>query len=140
MIGVPLGKNLATGAAVCCDPISWFQRAQLISNPSMFVLGKPGLGKSSLTRRMATGLAGYGTIPLVLGDLKPDYVDLIEALDGRSSRSAAAAATSTSSTPARRPTPRTGSGHARPSCRNGRRSSERRRRLRAGAPAKARRS
>ncbi len=57
MIGVPLGKNLATGAAVCCDPISWFQRAQLISNPSMFVLGKPGLGKSSLTRRMATGLA-----------------------------------------------------------------------------------
>lgn len=83
MIGVPLGKNLATGAAVCCDPISWFQRAQLISNPSMFVLGKPGLGKSSLTRRMATGLAGYGTIPLVLGDLKPDYVDLIEALDGQ---------------------------------------------------------
>lgn len=83
MIGVPLGKNLATGAAVCCDPISWFQRAQLISNPSMFVLGKPGLGKSSLTRRMAAGLSGYGTIPLVLGDLKPDYVDLIQALDGQ---------------------------------------------------------
>ena len=83
MIGVPLGKNLATGASVCCDPISWFQRAQLISNPSVFVLGKPGLGKSSLTRRMATGLAGYGALPLVLGDLKPDYVDLIEALDGQ---------------------------------------------------------
>ncbi len=83
MIGVPLGKNLSTGASVCCDPISWFQRANLISNPSMFVLGKPGLGKSSLTRRMAAGLAGYGTIPLVLGDLKPDYVDLIEALDGQ---------------------------------------------------------
>ena len=83
MIGVPLGKNLTTGASVCCDPISWFQRAQLIANPSVFVLGKPGLGKSSLTRRMATGLAGYGTLPLVLGDLKPDYVDLIEALDGQ---------------------------------------------------------
>ncbi|NQX10409.1 ATP/GTP-binding protein [Microbacteriaceae bacterium VKM Ac-2855] len=83
MIGVPLGKNLSTGASVCCDPISWFQRANLISNPSMFVLGKPGLGKSSLTRRMAAGLAGYGTIPLVLGDLKPDYVDLIQALDGQ---------------------------------------------------------
>ncbi|RFA06788.1 ATP/GTP-binding protein [Subtercola boreus] len=83
MIGVPLGKNLATGASVCCDPISWFQRANLISNPSMFVLGKPGLGKSSLTRRMAAGLAGYGTLPLVLGDLKPDYVDLIRALDGQ---------------------------------------------------------
>jgi hypothetical protein len=83
MIGVPLGKNLTTGASVLCDPISWFQRAQLISNPSMFVLGKPGLGKSSLTRRMATGLAGYGTIPLVLGDLKPDYVDLIRAMEGQ---------------------------------------------------------
>ncbi|WP_253259907.1 ATP/GTP-binding protein [Subtercola boreus] len=83
MIGVPLGKNLATGASVCCDPISWFQRANLISNPSMFVLGKPGLGKSSLTRRMAAGLAGYGTLPLVLGDLKPDYVDLIRALGGQ---------------------------------------------------------
>jgi len=83
MIGVPLGKNLTTGASVLCDPISWFQRARLISNPSMFVLSNPGLGKSSLTRRMATGLAGYGTIPLVLGDLKPDYVDLIEAMDGQ---------------------------------------------------------
>lgn len=83
MIGVPLGKNLATGASVCCDPISWFQRAQLISNPSMFCLGKPGLGKSSLTRRMAAGLEGYGTLPLVLGDLKPDYVDLIEAMNGQ---------------------------------------------------------
>ncbi|NQX29665.1 ATP/GTP-binding protein [Microbacteriaceae bacterium VKM Ac-2854] len=83
MIGVPLGKNLATGASVCCDPISWFQRAQLISNPSMFVLGKPGLGKSSLTRRMAAGLAGYGVLPLVLGDLKPDYLDEVEALDGQ---------------------------------------------------------
>src|SRR5690606_41547554 len=28
-------------------------------------------------------LAGYGVMPLVLGDLKPDYVDLIEALGGQ---------------------------------------------------------
>ena len=83
MIGVPLGRSLLTGATVCCDPISWFQRANLIGNPSAFILGKPGLGKSTLVRRMATGLAGYGAIPLVLGDLKPDYVDLIEALGGQ---------------------------------------------------------
>ena len=68
---------------MCCDPISWFMRAKLISNPSMFVLGKPGLGKSTITRRMALGLAGYGIQPLVLGDLKPDYKDLIEALGGQ---------------------------------------------------------
>ncbi len=83
MIGVPLGRHIHTGATLCCDPISWFQRAKLISNPSAFVLGKPGLGKSTIVRRMATGLAGYGVMPLVLGDLKPDYVDLIEALGGQ---------------------------------------------------------
>jgi hypothetical protein len=48
----------------------------------MFVLGKPGLGKSSLIRRMAIGLCGYGVQPLIFGDLKPDYVDLIGALGG----------------------------------------------------------
>lgn len=83
MVGVPLGRHIHTGATLCCDPISWFQRANLISNPSVFVLGKPGLGKSTIVRRMATGLAGYGVMPLVLGDLKPDYVDLIKALGGQ---------------------------------------------------------
>lgn len=83
MVGVPLGRHIHTGATLCCDPISWFQRANLISNPSAFVLGKPGLGKSTIVRRMATGLAGYGVMPLVLGDLKPDYVDLIEAMGGQ---------------------------------------------------------
>ena len=83
MIGVPLGRNLLSGATLCADPISWFQRANLISNPSLFMLCKPGLGKSTVVRRMALGLTGYGVMPLVLGDLKPDYVDLIQALDGQ---------------------------------------------------------
>ncbi|MFG1913076.1 ATP/GTP-binding protein [Kribbella sp. NPDC048928] len=83
MTGVPLGRALNSDATVCCDPISWFARSRLISNPSAFILGKPGLGKSSVVRRMALGLAGYGVQPLILGDLKPDYRDLIEALDGQ---------------------------------------------------------
>lgn len=83
MIGVPLGRNLLSGATLCCDPISWFQRANLISSPSVFVLGKPGLGKSTVVRRMALGLAAYGVMPLVLGDLKPDYVDLVESIGGQ---------------------------------------------------------
>ena len=83
MVGVPIGRNLLSGATLCADPISWFQRAHLISTPSMFVLGKVGLGKSSLVRRMALGLTGYGVLPMVLGDLKPDYVDLIRALGGQ---------------------------------------------------------
>jgi hypothetical protein len=74
---------LLTGATVCCDPLSWFSRARLILNPSMFLLGLPALGKSTLVRRMVIGLAGAGTVPLVLGDLKPDYVDTVRALGGQ---------------------------------------------------------
>ncbi|MEU1132630.1 ATP/GTP-binding protein [Streptomyces sp. NPDC005900] len=83
MIGVPLGRNLLTGSTVCADPISWFTRARLIHNPSAFLLGQPGLGKSTVVRRMALGLAGYGVHPLIFGDLKPDYVDLVRALGGQ---------------------------------------------------------
>ncbi|GGQ35841.1 hypothetical protein BKA00_005088 [Actinomadura coerulea] len=83
MVGVPLGRELTTGAALCCDPISWFQRANLIHNPSALVLGKPGLGKSTLIRRMVVGLVGQGVFPMVLGDLKPDYVDLVRAMGGQ---------------------------------------------------------
>lgn len=82
MVGVPLGLNLINGATVCGDPISWFQH-NLIGNPSVFVLGLPGLGKSTIIRRMAAGGAAFGSIPLVLGDLKPDYVDLILAMGGQ---------------------------------------------------------
>ncbi|MGC5412952.1 ATP/GTP-binding protein, partial [Streptomyces sp. DT225] len=32
---------------------------------------------------MALGLAGYGTYPMVFGDLKPDYADLVDALGGQ---------------------------------------------------------
>lgn len=81
--GVPVGRHMRTHATVGCDPISWFQRAQLISNPSIFMLSTPGIGKSTLARRMVLGLAGFGTHSLILGDLKPDYVDLVEAMGGQ---------------------------------------------------------
>ena len=80
--GVPLGWDLLTRTTVCCDPLSWFW-AGLIGNPSMLVLGRPGLGKSSLAGRMIFGLAHRGVRPLVLGDLKPDYADTVAALGGQ---------------------------------------------------------
>jgi hypothetical protein len=47
------------------------------------VLGLNGLGKSSLVRRMILAQAGFGVHTMVLGDIKPDHVDLIEALGGQ---------------------------------------------------------
>ncbi|MEU6355012.1 ATP/GTP-binding protein [Streptomyces sp. NPDC047072] len=83
MTGVPLGQHLFTGATVCGDPLNWFTRARYISNPSLFMLGMPGLGKSTLINRMLIGLSATGVVPLVLGDLKPDYADTVRALGGQ---------------------------------------------------------
>lgn len=82
LVGVPLGQHLNSGATVCADPVSWFAEAGLIANPSLLLLARAGLGKSSLIRRMAVGLAAFGVTPLAFGDLKPDYRDLVEALGG----------------------------------------------------------
>lgn len=80
-VGVPLGPSEVTGGMICADPMSWFTR-QLITTPSMFVLGTPHVGKSTLVRRLLIGMCDQGVIPLVLGDLKPDYTRVIEALGG----------------------------------------------------------
>ena len=81
-IGVPLGKGLVSRRTVCGDPISWFTRAGLIAQPSWTILGKPALGKSTLVRRLVTGLAPTAT-PLILGDIKGEYVELVRALGGQ---------------------------------------------------------
>ncbi len=80
--GVPLGKHQLTGATVCGDPIFWFIAGR-INNPSGFVLGRPGLGKSTLVRRIVNVSNGFGIIPLILSDLKPDYPDLVTAMGGQ---------------------------------------------------------
>lgn len=82
MVGVPLGRDLITGATLCMDPIAWFERASLIANPSMFTLALPGLGKSTVQRRLLVGLDFRGTVGIVPGDTKGEYCDIIEALGG----------------------------------------------------------
>jgi hypothetical protein len=62
---VPLGRHEETQATVWRDPISWFRRAHLISNPSAFLVGSPGWAKSTLMLRMMPGLSGQGVHPLV---------------------------------------------------------------------------
>lgn len=83
LIGAPLGKHAMTGGTVCADPISWFSVGELITAPTATVIGREGMGKSSLIRRMAVGASYFGQIPLVLGDLKPDYLNLTRQLGGQ---------------------------------------------------------
>lgn len=82
IVGVPLGRNVMTGEPVCCDPISWFMKLRLISNPSAFVMANPGLGKSSLIRRMCMGLCAFGVNPMILGDIKGEHVAMTRLLGG----------------------------------------------------------
>ena len=86
-VGAPIGHLIPTGwapvsAAVLADPVSYFE-AGIIRVPSLFCLGLNGFGKSTMTRKMLVGMAYYGVNPLVLGDLKPDYVQMIRALGGQ---------------------------------------------------------
>ena len=82
MVGAALGSSLEGRGTVCADPISWFIYG-LINNPSGFVLGRPGLGKSSLIRHILVQMPDKGIIPMVLSDLKPDYVILTRQMNGQ---------------------------------------------------------
>ena len=82
MVGVPLGPAVDGQGYLSADHISWFERG-LISAPSAMILALNGVGKSSLVRRMVIGYADMGIHAMVLGDIKPDYVDLVEALGGQ---------------------------------------------------------
>ena len=80
--GTPVGRHQLWGEVVCLDPLAWL-RAGLVTNPGEFVLGQPGVGKSTLIKRQITGAVATGTRVLVLGDTKPDYTMLTEHLGGQ---------------------------------------------------------
>jgi hypothetical protein len=81
-LGVPIGRHMLWGEVVCLDALEW-QRAGLVTNPGIFVLGQPGVGKSAIVKRLMMGAAAYGTQVLILGDTKPDYTRLVEYLGGQ---------------------------------------------------------
>ncbi|OZF41285.1 MULTISPECIES: hypothetical protein [Nocardiaceae] len=83
IVGVPLGVHLYTGAPVCFDPLSWMTRARFLQQPSMMLLGLPGFGKSTLARKIILGLIYAGVSTLIMGDMRPDYRKLVEALGDR---------------------------------------------------------
>lgn len=82
VIGTPLGRHLLTGTDVACDALSWF-REGIISNPSAFILSLPGLGKSTLIRKMLMGHVAQGHVPIIAGDIKAEYVGFTRQVGGQ---------------------------------------------------------
>lgn len=82
MKGTPCGDHLETGQRVLCDPFTWFFEG-FITAPSAFVLALNGFGKSSFVRRQVIGARAQGQVPLILGDVKPDYANLIRQMGGQ---------------------------------------------------------
>jgi len=79
--GVPIGRHMHTAEPVGLDPAEWL-RSGLVSNTGVWVQGQPGIGKSSITKRMLVGLVGYGMTAIIPGDIKGEYTPLITALGG----------------------------------------------------------
>ncbi|MDK7238068.1 ATP/GTP-binding protein [Corynebacterium amycolatum] len=82
VIGTPLGRHVTTQAEVACDPLAWF-REGIIANPSCFVLSLPGLGKSTLIRKMLMGDVAQGHIPICAGDIKGEYRGFVHQVGGQ---------------------------------------------------------
>ncbi|WP_214406254.1 hypothetical protein [Pseudonocardia lacus] len=79
--GVPVGRHMHTAEPVGLDPAGWL-RTGLVSNTGVWVQGQPGIGKSSITKRMLVGLVGFGMRAIVPGDVKGEYTPLVQALGG----------------------------------------------------------
>ncbi len=79
--GVPIGRHLLTAEPVGLDPAHWL-RTGLVSNTGVWVQGQPGIGKSSITKRMLCGLVAFGMRAVIPGDVKGEYTPLVTALGG----------------------------------------------------------
>src|SRR5664280_2261630 len=81
LVGAPIGRHQLSGAVICFDHVSWFL-ANLLGNPSVLIIARPGLGKSTLSSKLMLWLNASGYVLLIPGDTKPDYVELTRSLGG----------------------------------------------------------
>ncbi|WP_107767131.1 ATP-binding protein [Nocardioides terrigena] len=80
--GAPMGYNVLSGGGFYCDPMGWvLDDAIPVTNPNVFIFGKPGRGKSALVKAFLLRMIRFGHRSLVLGDVKDEYEDICLALD-----------------------------------------------------------
>ncbi|WP_438297936.1 ATP-binding protein [Streptomyces sp. HUAS TT7] len=79
--GVPIGPDLLTHELVCFDPAGWI--GSLLTNPGVWIMAQPGVGKSAIAKRIVTVYTGYGHKAVVPGDVKGEYSQLVRELGGQ---------------------------------------------------------
>ena len=79
--GAQMGIDLLSGGAFYCDPFGWVKDDSIpVTNPNVFVFGKPGRGKSGTVKIFCLRMMDYGYRVLILGDTKDEYEALCRAL------------------------------------------------------------
>ena len=79
--GAQMGIDLFSRTSFFADPNGWVLDPDLpVSNPNLFMFGKPGMGKSATVKAFCLRMMGFGYRVLVLGDPKDEYETLCRAL------------------------------------------------------------
>ncbi len=79
--GAQMGIDLLSGGAFYCDPVGWVTDDEIpVTNPNVFVFGKPGRGKSATVKVFCIRMMDFGYRVLILGDTKDEYEAMCRAL------------------------------------------------------------
>ncbi|MEU0737106.1 ATP-binding protein, partial [Streptomyces lavendulocolor] len=79
--GVPIGYDQLTHELVCFDPSGWI--GSLLTNPGVWIMAQPGVGKSAIAKRICLVYNSYGYKLVVPGDVKGEYAGLVSELGGQ---------------------------------------------------------
>jgi len=75
--GAEMGFNALSGGRFYVDPMGWVLDDRIgVTNPNIFIFGKPGRGKSALVKAFMLRMIRFGYRSLVLGDVKDEYEDI----------------------------------------------------------------
>jgi hypothetical protein len=79
--GAQLGVDLLSGGSFYADPLGWVLDDTVpVTNPNLFVFGKPGRGKSATVKAFLLRMLDFGYRALILGDPKDEYEPLCRSL------------------------------------------------------------
>ena len=78
--GAQMGIDEWSGGSFYCDPNGWVLDDEIpVTNPNVFIMGKPGTGKSSCVKEFIIRMLEFGYRALILGDSKDEYEALCRA-------------------------------------------------------------